>query len=446
MKDLTRQGIYRLVYDMVKADNLITQDEIEFMEHICEVFKITIDIREEALNLTLADAMREVKNLSTRQATQFLQLMQQLTLKDGTCYREEALLLIAVTLCMDINEIADIVSVPHSDMMIDKNQVVFIENGYDEEVNSYIIAHYSHIVNSFRIGGFDFIYIPKVIEQLCSSGDKLLYSVVEHLVVRKTKEENVSIVNSIKGQTTEKIYREIILGKLGFDLDLTEPSLLIWVGSSIVNGKRMENYLVVKTEEKIATQIDLFIDRFLALQKSPILTIRNSSVSPNAFIYSGFYRILFDLITYRKGVRCDIVIHPFNHKNVISIRTASGNVTDEQPLIIGPKESAFYVFLIYETLKFGGFNIACNTAADIRYIEEAQKRFEKIYFKLCNRDTAPDITNPEIRRPMLSKIKKAVESHPTLVQKMMFSPEITKRRVIKVHVGEEHLKIDSEKE
>ena len=445
MKDLTRQGIYRLVYDMVKADNLITQDEIDFMENICEEFKITIDIREEALNLTLAEAMREVKNLSVRQATQFLQLMQQLTLADGTCYREEALLLIAVTLCMDIKETAEIVSVLHTDIMIDKDQVIFIENGYDAEVNSYIITHYSHIVNSFRIGGFDFIYIPKVIEQLCSSGDKLLYSVVEHLAARKKKEENVSIVNSIKGQTTEKIYREIILGKLGYDIDITEPSLLLWIGSSIVNGRRMANYLVLHTEDKIATQIDILMDRFLALQKSPILTIRNNSVSPNAFTYSGFYRILFDLITYRKGVRCDIIVHPYAHKNVLSIRTSSGNETDEQLLNIGPKESAFYVFLINETIKYGGFNIACNSPSDIRYIEEAQKRFEKIYFELCNRDTAPDITNPEIRRPMLSKIKKAIETHPTLVQKMMFSPEVTKRKVIKVHVGEEHLKIDSEK-
>ncbi len=71
--------------------------------------------------------------------------------------------------------------------------------------------------------------------------------------------------------------------------------------------------------------------------------------------------------------------------------------------------------------------------------DAAQKRFETVYFELCNRDTAPNITIPEIRRPMLSKIKKAIENHPTLVQRMMFVPEVSKSKVIRVHVEKKHL-------
>lgn len=424
---------------MVKADYLITEDEIDFMEHICNEYDITNDLRDEALNLTLADASKELCNLTIKQSQQFMSMLQHLTLTDGTCYREEALLLTAIGLCMEPGDKAEIVSVPWGEIMLDSNQMLFIENGFDTVTNDYIQYHYSHIVNSLRIGGFDFIYIPKMIEHLTSTGPELLRSVVTHLAPRRSEEETDSIIASIKGQTTEKMYREILLGRLGFDLDISHPSFLTRIGFSIVNGKRMSNYLVFRLEEKAATQIDILMDRFLAMQKSPTLTIRNNSITPNAFIYSGFYRILFDLITHRNGVRCDLNVYPYSHDNVLTISTTSGKETTETPLLIGPKESAFYIFLVRETIQHGGFRLQCNTAQDIKYQEAAQKRFEHIYFELCNRDTAPDITNPDNRRPMLSKIKKAIEQHPTLVQKMMFIPEVSKSKVIKVHVGEENV-------
>lgn len=426
---------------MVKADYLITQDEIDFMESICDEYDITEELRCEAMNMSMADAVKEVKGLSIKQSDKFMRALHELTDKDGTCYREEALLLMALDLCMKQDDRAEVASVPWGEIMLDTNQVLFIENGYDEEMNDYIDLHYMHIDNSLRIGGFDFVYIPKVIEQLSSTDDKLLSSVVSHLSPGRKKEEVEHIVNSIKGQTTERMYREILLGKLGFDIEINEPSILLRIGMSIVNGKRLSNYVIIRLDEdKCATQIDLLINDFLSMQKSPTLTIRNNAVSPNAFVYNGFYRIFFDLITYRKGVRCDLNVYPYNHKNVLTITTKSSTETSEAPLEIGPKECAFYVFLIEETIDYGGFNIACNSALDMKYMEAAQKRFEKIYFELCNRDTAPDITNPEIRRPMLSKIKKAVETHPTLVQKMMFIPEVSKSKVIKVHVEKKQLK------
>lgn len=445
MKDITRQGIYRIVYDMVKADYLITEDEIECMEKICQEYEITSEIREAALMMSFAEAINEVKKLTPKQSKQFLDHLSKLTEQDGTCYREEALLLMAIKMCMDPDEKTEMISVGARKIMLDKNQVLFVENGFDEDINGQINEYYIHIMNAMRIGGFEFVYVPKMIEQLTAPGTKLLHSVVTHLTPPRSEEETDAIVASIQGLTTERMYREMLLGKLELDIEISSPSLVMRVGFSEVNGGRMANFIVIRLEDDVTKQVDLLIEDFLALQKSPTLTIRNTSISPNAFIYTGFYKIIFDLITYRRGVRCYLNVYPYNHKNVLSITRKTTKEETEDALDIGPKESAFYVFLIKETIEFGGFNINCNTALDIKYMNAAQKRFEKIYFDLCNRDTAPDITNPDIRRPMLSKIKKAVENHPTLVQKMMFAPEVTKGKVIKVHVEKKHLRFVGEK-
>lgn len=439
MKDLTRQGIYRIVYDMVKADYIITEDEIDFMEAICSDYDISDENREAALAMSMAEAIKEVKKLTPKQSEQFINKLKHLTQTDGTCYREEALLLMAIILCLDPLDKAEMYSVNPKKIMLDKNQALFVENGYEKDVNEQITTHYNHLVNAMRIGGFEFVYIPKVIEQLTAPGTKLIRSVVTHLAPPRSSEETDAIVASIGGLTTERMYREMLLGKLELDLEISTPSLILRIGFSEVNGGRLANFIVIPLEEDITAQVDELIEDFLSLQKSPTLTIRNTSISPNAFIYSGFYKIIFDLVTYRKGVRCDLNVYPYNHKNVLTITTTSTTSSTEEPLLIGPKESAFYLFLIKETNVYGGFNTQCNTALDIKNMEAAQQRFQKIYFDLCNRDTAPDITNPEIRRPMLSKIKKAVETHPTLIQKMMFIPEITRNKVIKVHVEQKHL-------
>lgn len=440
MKDVMRQGIYRIIYDMVKADYMITENEIDFMENICSEYGITEENREAALAMSFAEAVREVKKLTQKQSEHFIDLILRLTLSDGACYREEALLVMAIQLCINPLDKADIFSFPTSKMMLDHDQMLFLENGFDEDANAQIQEHYIHLLNTTRIGGFEFVYVPKVIEQLTAPGTQLLRRMVTHLAPPRTDEETDAIVESLSSLTTERMYREMLLGKLGIDLDITDPSIVVCVGFSEVNGGKLSNFLVIHLDEDITREIDKLIDDFIAIQHVPSINIRNNYISPNAFIYSGFYKIIFDIITHRKGVKSDLMIHPYNHRNVLTIRTSGSTSTTEDPLDIGPKESAFYIFLINETLQFGGFNTACTTALDIKYMEAAQKRFEKTYFELCNRDTAPDITNPEIRRPMLSKIKKAIENHPSLVQKMMFIPETNRNKLIKVHVERKHLK------
>ena len=439
MKATTRQGIYRIIYDMVKADYIITQDEIDFMESICQEYEITDAEREAALAMSLAEAVGEISRMTPRQSDHLLELLHRLTQTDGTCYREEALLLTAITMCLNPLGTTEMFSVAARKIMLDKNQVLFVENGYDSDANQQICQHYSHLVNAMCIGGFEFVYVPKLVEQLTSAGPRLLHSVVTHLAPPRSEAETAAIVESIQSLTTERMYREMLLGKLQLDLEVTAPSLIFRIGFSEVNGGRLANFIVVRLDADITAQIDTFIERFLAMQKTPTLTVRNNSISPNAFIYTGFYKIIFDLITYRKGVKCDLNTYPYNHRNVLTITTRSGADSREEPLPIGPKESAFYVFLIRETIDHGGFATTCDTPADVKRMEAAQQRFEKVYFELCNRDTAPDITNPEIRRPMLSKIKKAVENHPSLVQRMMFIPEVSKSRVIRVHVEQKHL-------
>ena len=431
MRDLARQGIYRIIYDIIKADSIIVRREIDAIKLLCDKYGITPKHRIASMDLSLAEAVKEVQSLTIGQVEELRKDISQLILADAASQREEALLLFAIMKAIDGK--CEVVSVPWGEIMMDNSQLLFIEDNYDEEVNGYIEAHYNTIVNTCKVGGFDFVYIPRLTEVFASQS--MTSDLFFYFSPTSTIEEARCIADNMRNATTSMVYRELLVGKMGFRMDVANPSLLFRVSFSVVNGQRMANYALIKTDSDVLAQLENIMLELQKLQNGNTLVINNLCTSPDSFIYSGFYRTLFDLLTYRKGAKCELVVSPYSRKNILSIRTTTSESETEQSLDLGPKESAFYVFLIKETQVYGGFRIAMQTKDDLAYLSEAQKRFEKTYFSLCNRDTAPDITDAGIRRPMLSKIRKAIENNEIIVQRMMFMPEVSRDKCIKVYAN-----------
>ena len=383
-----------------------------------------------SMNLSLAEAVKEVQSLTIGQVEDLRKDISQLILADDASQREEALLLFAIMKAIDGK--CEVVSVPWGEIMMDNSQLIFIEEGYDEDVNAYIEAHYNTIVNTCKVGGFDFVYIPRLTKVFASQS--MTSDLFFYFSPTSTIEEAQYIANNLCNVTTSMVYRELLVGKMGFRMDVANPSLLFRVSFSVVNGLRLAQYVLIGPGGDMIAQLEGIVAEIQRMQNDNTLTISNIYVRQDSFIYNGFYRTLFDLLTYRKGAKCELVVHPYSRSNVLSIRTTTSESETEQPLDLGPKESAFYVFLIKETQEYGGFRIAMQTKDDLSYLSEAQKRFEQTYFSLCNRDTAPDITDAGIRRPMLSKIRKAIENNDIIVQRMMFMPEVSRDKIIKVYL------------
>ena len=430
MRDLARQGIYRIIYDIIKADSIIVRREIDAIKLLCDKYGITPKHRMASMNLSLAEAVKEVQSLTIGQVEELHRDISQLIMADDACSHEEALLLFAVMKAIDGK--CEVVSVSVGEIIMDNSQLLFIEVGYDEAVNEYIESHYNTIVNTCKVGGFDFVYIPRLTKVFASQS--MASDLFFYFSPTATIEEAKRIADNMCNVTTSMVYRELLVGKMGFRMDVANPSLLFKVSFSVVNGQRMANYALIRTDNDMLVQLEGIMSEIQRLQNGNTFTINNICIKQDTFIYSGFYRTLFDLLTYRKGAKCELVVSPYSHSNVLSIRTTTLDSETEQPLDLGPKESAFYVFLIKETQEYGGFRIDMQTKEDLVYLSEAQKRFEETYFSLCNRDTAPDITDAGIRRPMLSKIRKAIENNDIIVQRMMFMPEIGKDKSIKVYL------------
>lgn len=222
--------------------------------------------------------------------------------------------------------------------------------------------------------------------------------------------------------STKFFYEEIVCRKLNITVDATTPIILIKIGNSIVNGINTANFLSVKLDTDFLPQIEALTDRFLLLQRCPTIEIRNNMDAKGDFIYMGFYKTLFDMLTARKGSRCSLIINVPSYDGKMqkkeSAKYLSINTNEKSnSLKLDGKDAIFYIFILFESIINEGFTLARMPEDRKRQ----QKRFEYLYNTFSKRNTdAPDISKQKITSPILTHIKNAINYNEHLIEKNMY--------------------------
>lgn len=419
MKEIVKPAFMRWLIDLMKADKIIASDEIDFLEENCAEFAISLVDIEKSIGISLAEACTLMtEHTKKRERKYIIEKLKGLALSDGSCPREEALLILALSYCWseETKDKSKMVSFKSAHIDFIDSQVLFIEPHEDDAVNKVIKDNFKNLVNAMRIGGFDFVYIPYIAWHYRQSNRKLLTRIIKYLAPALSDNETYNVLDVISNMTTKYFKNEILKSKLDIDLPIKRPSLLIKIGNSYVNGEMMSDFLVLEVESDIMAQVDTLITTFLDYQRCPSITIKNYTDIGGDFVYTGFYKTIFDLVTYRKGSRCTLVINPDQRRNRLVIISDA-----ETPLNMGLAETAFYVFLIWESL---------SPRKGITFVgqgnkkrAEIQKRFDAIYSSFSgSRDTSPDINQSNTRNRMLSIIRKAIEKCDKLTEKQGYLP------------------------
>jgi hypothetical protein len=216
--------------------------------------------------------------------------------------------------------------------------------------------------------------------------------------------------------TTTSFCKDILCNKLGItSLRTSSPSLLIKIGESYVEDNIYSNYLKVEVEADIVATLQKILDDFMSMMSSDVITISKAEEKENQFLYHGFYKQLLDIFMMRKNVRSKLIINPY--KEEISFPDIDGKLEK-----LHRREKALYVLLLITTFE-GGINFNPPTTAKqlARYnarMAVLQERYQKIY-ELFGGDKAPDLSQPEIRRPIISCLKRSLG----LLKEMLYNSE-----------------------
>lgn len=408
MKKNEKAAICRILFDLIQADAIIDSGEMEQYSILQEKYNISNDDEVAATQITFADAVTTIACSDNDLKNMVLQDCSDMTTSDGFCARSEALLMIALNSKLNADDTdIEIISIPKPVFNIESASVLYVESQYDLAVNTIIQENYRTIFKECQIAGFNFIYIPKVISHYRESSPELINQIIHFLAPNFSKEGIETIIKGLLSMTTRSFCKDILCNKLGVDaLRNTSPSLLVKIGHSYVGETIYANYLKIEVDKDIVGVLQQQLDRFLSMLSSDVISVKTAEEKHNQFLYHGFYKQLLDIFLIRKSIRSRIFVQPYTEEIIFPD-------IDQKLDKLHRREKALYVLLMMMS-KDGGinFNLPKTTRQLDNYnrkMQQLQNRYQLIYSALGGeKDKAPDLRQAEIRRPIISCLKKSI--------------------------------------
>lgn len=408
MRAEERIAICRILTDLIKADLVIDSNEMQEYVKLCESYNIRREEEIKASSITLSEAVSLLKQSDRGLQRDLIGDFCDLSMSDGFCARPEALLLIGLSRCLeDPYSSAQILSIPQPVFNVAFGSVLYIESSTNEGLNQVINDNFRTLFKECQVVGFNFIYVPKVIEHYRSTDRKLTSRIVRFLSPALSDEGVENVINGLLSINTQNFCKDILCNKLGIkELRDTEPALLIKIGMSYVNDNLYANYLKINVDENIVKQMQKLLDTFSGMLSSDNINVSKVEEKKNQFLYHGFYKQLLDIYLIRRNVRSTVNVHPY--KEEILMPDIDMKLTK-----LHRREKALYLLLLIVSKEGGiNFNLPQN-AKQAQIYEKRMRLFQnryKVIYELFGgeRGGAPDLTQAEIRRPIISCLRRSL--------------------------------------
>lgn len=428
-------AIARIFADLIKADRIIDVGEMECWHRICVKYAIDKEIETEAQYISFSDALEAICNSGVQGLKEdLLGDCRSMTVSDGFCAHSEALIMIALILMLDSEQPfrVETYSIPKANFNIDIATALYIESDYDEATNTAIIDNYRSLFKEFQLAGFHFVYPPKIIEHYRETDHQLFRQILSFLAPSMSEAGIDHAYKSLMDMTTGVFCKDLLCNKCGItDLRNTYPSLFIKIGNSFVGEDAYANYLKIEVDEDILETVQTFVDGFCDMLSSDVYVVNTSEERDSQFHFHGFYKQLLDIFLIRKNIRSRIVIDPYKEEILFpEIDTkASG---------LHRRERALYALLLCAGTDGLNFNLPKSNEALTKYnrrLAKIQGRYRAIYSMFGGEgDTAPDLGEPTIRRPIFACLKRSLKNLPGLYNPEDYNVSKNRDGVFSVHV------------
>lgn len=364
MRKEERASIARLLNDLIKADSIIDIGEMEMYARLKWQYKITKEDELAAFEMTIADAMNVLSNSSNDLRESLLSSFSEMTISDGFCARQEALLMLAFIYCMKETSrgLCAIYSVHEPDVQIDDCQVVYVESAYDTNINNDIKANYRSIDKEFRLVGFNFVYIPYIISHYKNTDVNLLKEITNFLAPTISEDKIEPLVEQLTGLTTANYCNEQLCNKLRlYSLRDMPPSFLIKINHTYVKEQLYMNFLRISIDDDVLPLVRRITDIYSNMLSSDTRLVKYSEEAFGQFMYHGFYKQLFDIYIIRKGTSSNVLFDFM--KESISFMEISMEIKG-----LHRRDKALYALLIMESENGGIDFTQPNNAKQKKYM------------------------------------------------------------------------------
>lgn len=332
IKDLgkdQRIALARIVYDLIMADKIIDDEEVAKFAKLFGEENNRI-LFHKAQELTFAKAIKLLTQPSDdnndnevirkvhadqrrRQAEKAANIVSETASSDGFCAPSEAILLLAIAYFLKKNNATyskyDIQSFKLTDIFIGKRFVLYVDNNASSK-SLEVEQNYDLIVNLLASIGFQFIYIPKIVEQYKKKGLEMFKAMSMYIFPDIPEDKVEDVYNNIMQMDTKSFVKDYLNEKLGFDIICARPSLMVMLGRSSVIGKNISdkglvyetnaNFLKINIgEEKVVNVVGDLVHDF-----NKFVTFNfhiDFNPAKDKLLYHGIHKAFFRMVALAKN-------------------------------------------------------------------------------------------------------------------------------------------------
>lgn len=427
LDDDRRVALARIVSDLVKADKVIDDDEIDnynamfgpdmsrqlFLNAQTYTFAEALKLMAQPIDQENDSSFTKKHNEETRgkRAKAATEAVTQIANCDGVCDPSESILLTAIKYFLMENKGGryDVQSYMLEDFFVAKRFVIFVET-YPTAASEVIEENFNIISQLFASVGLQFVYVPKLAKLYASKDIDTFKNMTMYFFPTITENVVEEIYRTISTMTTKVFVDEYLCKKMHMNLHGNKkPSFLIMLGNSDVVVKDVKGELGMRRYAdflNIAINTDgsdvlSVVDKFVADFNQYVSYTQYFSFNPSneRLLYQGAYKLFFNLVALPAKVKPQRTLNlsPQNHK--IFINDTSFSI----PL---SKLAVYALVLHASTLgECKGIPVAPNE-------EEAlwvENLYKKIYATLKG-DEGADVKSPIKRLSVtISEINKELE-------------------------------------
>ncbi|MGM9804005.1 MAG: hypothetical protein ACI308_07500 [Muribaculaceae bacterium] len=409
-----RVAIARIVSDMIKADNIIEESEIEMFNGFKNMYNLNENDMRESRHIKFSDAVRKLATLTNSEKLKFFSEVRAMALADGICVPKEALLLLALRYALGVSrnkctkqyEINDdcqsrLISCPISEAALSCQYVIYVEGKHNKAVNDCISAHFAENVLRLRQWGFDFVYIPYLVNEFAKMDGKYVKDVIGYIAPELSAQNIEVVYNRLLKMDTVTFCNHVLAENLHVEeVRNASPALFVNVGTSVVPYSSSSGPVECYTEflclpladDDADDVIRDFVSAYgkLVSRAEPVCPDFNSA----NFKYFGFYKAMFDFLVKAEPKESDIVIHPYNSR----FEFPQVGISD---LVLSPQEAAIYKLILDLSINhvLGGLPTSYT-----KYNDEINRRYAAIYRK-------KNVQLPANLSPVRSRIESKMRNH-----------------------------------
>lgn len=357
-----RVAIARIISDMIKADNIIEETEISDMKKLMTEYSLTHQDMEAARNIKFSDAVPVLRELSPRARKELVSKIYGIAQSDNVCVPREALLLIALKYCLLDNDKTGserpyLVSCATSEATLNDQYMVYLESSFDVEMNAQLEQHFRLLVTLSKLSGFNFIYIPKMVQEFRNMRKEYVLDVISYMAPNLEFDFIKSVYDRLCKMTTVEFFRNVLYERLQVQTPHNiPPTLLINIGTSVVPYCSAGGPVQYYTEFlciPITTDILSLVESLLGYYQSRV-SVRQTITYGNSngqFKYFGFYKALFDFLIAPPPIAPDLIFLGQNIKTgkyQVSFRFDTGF---EKCIDLTPKEYDIYFSIVQKSYR-----------------------------------------------------------------------------------------------